>query len=237
MTELENPAKQLASLLRAWQGTPSGLSVLKHRKAEGEAWWVQHVRAVILLNTIIEHIEQDPDAPEYFRTQVVDRLFRGIFATNTSMEAAQSGPRVHVTKDDLGSLDMMAWRWLPGVVDREAVNNLQTAAREVMELLRSSALDNDAMEYLFELVAHLDRVIARVDVFGSVDVARAAKELIAVLTIQFSDQPEEDQAKAKGLVQRLGWALKKLPFSRVATELAIEAGKQAMRALPPGSGS
>lgn len=238
MDEMENPAQQLLTVLREWRATPPNVSVLEHRcgdVGEGDPWWVEHARVTGLLAEVAAHVEGNPNA-EYFRTHVIDRLFRAVFATDVPMENMSTSRRTHVNEADLGALALVAGSWSPGmVVDLAALVGLQSVSAETRELLTSASLDEKTRKYLFALVSHLDQAISRVAVFGSVDVSEHASRLIAALTVEFSDSPEEEREEASGIVQKIGRILKKFPFSHVAGQLAIEVGKAAIGELPRGA--
>lgn len=91
-----------------------------------------------------------------------------------------------------------------------------------MKLLIAEAtyLDDEARNYLLDLLESFDKAITRIGVCGAAEIRKLAAELIGAISLYLSDADEEDRSKVKEFITKFGKGVKE--FLRIAVSSGIE---------------
>jgi hypothetical protein len=237
----ENPAWELHDLLRSWQVTPSGVSVLGYRSPDDPAaWFRSHERAIELLAEIeryLEVLQLRTPSRQPGLVPAMDRLRRGVFSTNRNMEEiSQSGCR-HFQDEDLQTLAATADGWNRLDAPIESLREMATVAVLARDLVKAvDSLDEGVRRYIEDVIAALEIAALEAAIKGGAPVGRLALELSAALEVYIPESEANPESKTSIVARLRRGARDFLIYFAIpyASQLAASA---TMLAIQPGPAS
>jgi hypothetical protein len=216
MTDALNPAAKLHERLKEWRVLPQGKTPKEVRTPDGGDWVGIHMETLDWFCQVRARLTGRQYA------EVLDRYASAIFAGEIGIDGSRGNSHTHfLSAADLLPLSVLAENWGDPGFSAADLSEFFPATEAVRELIGAADyLDEDSARYLIELSQALDKAVTEFSIFGTEGVRRLADELIGALATLFADAPPEDAEKARGLIGKIGSALRKV--LRLGAAPAIE---------------
>lgn len=196
---MQNPARELATLLDTWRVVPPRTSIRSHREIDSSdlEGWNGQLRAAWLLNEVLRYISALEAAGRdvgHFQ-RAVPEWSAALFAPDYTWHSSQANEVAIAqssTVDILRALaDLIDVSGIAVSLNPEIKRSSLNALDEVTSLLGEANLTDATKQYVFELLTSCRRVISEATTLGRINLLSRVHELIGVLYM-LADNLDDD---------------------------------------------